>query len=69
MAEPSGRTFSDADDEEIMRATYRALREYGYADLTIKRIADRGGVRQVDRRDTLPLRHEGGAAGGVSTTS
>jgi AcrR family transcriptional regulator len=38
MAEPSGRTFSDAD-EEIMRATYRALREYGYADLTIKRIA------------------------------
>jgi len=46
-----------------MRATYRALREYGYADLTIK--ADRGGVRQVDRRDTLPLRHEGGAAGGV----
>jgi len=38
MAEPSGRTFSDAD-EEIMRATYRALREHGYADLTIKRIA------------------------------
>ncbi|WP_128903921.1 TetR/AcrR family transcriptional regulator [Halorubrum amylolyticum] len=38
MAEPSGRTFSEAD-EEIMRATYRALREYGYADLTVKRIA------------------------------
>ncbi|EMA57025.1 TetR family transcriptional regulator C-terminal domain-containing protein [Halorubrum lipolyticum] len=38
MAEPSGRTFSDAD-EEIMGATYRALREHGYADLTIKRIA------------------------------
>jgi len=38
MAEPSGRTFSETD-EEIMKATYRALREYGYADLTIKRIA------------------------------
>jgi len=38
MAEPSGRTFSETD-EEIMRATYRALREHGYADLTIKRIA------------------------------
>ncbi|PAU83040.1 TetR family transcriptional regulator [Halorubrum salipaludis] len=38
MAEPSGRTFSETD-EEIMGATYRALREHGYADLTIKRIA------------------------------
>ena len=38
MAEPSGRTFSEVD-EEIMEATYRALREHGYADLTIKRIA------------------------------
>ncbi|MFC5136499.1 MULTISPECIES: TetR/AcrR family transcriptional regulator [Haloferacaceae] len=42
MAEPSGRTFSDAD-EEIMRATYRALREHGYADLTIKQIAEEYG--------------------------
>jgi len=38
MAEPSWRTFSEVD-EEIMEATYRALREHGYADLTIKRIA------------------------------
>lgn len=30
-------------NEEIMRATYRALREHGYADLTIKRIADEYG--------------------------
>ncbi|SER35421.1 TetR/AcrR family transcriptional regulator [Natrinema salaciae] len=34
----------DADpNEEIMRATYRALREHGYADLTIQRIADEYG--------------------------
>lgn len=33
---------SDADDE-IMRATYRALCDHGYADLTIKRIADEYG--------------------------
>ncbi|WP_144905782.1 TetR/AcrR family transcriptional regulator [Halobellus captivus] len=38
MAEPSDREFS-AQNEEIMQATYRALREHGYADLTIKRIA------------------------------
>ncbi|MDS0222733.1 TetR family transcriptional regulator [Haloarcula sp. S1AR25-5A] len=38
MAGPSERTFS-AETQEIMEATYRALREYGYADLTIKRIA------------------------------
>jgi AcrR family transcriptional regulator len=38
MAGPSDRTFS-AETEEIMEATYRALREHGYADLTIKRIA------------------------------
>ncbi|NHN42932.1 TetR family transcriptional regulator [Halorubellus sp. JP-L1] len=30
-------------DAEIMRATYRALQEHGYADLTIKRIADEYG--------------------------
>ncbi|GAA0526077.1 transcriptional regulator, TetR family [Halorubrum aquaticum] len=38
MADAPERSVSDAD-EEIMRATYRALREHGYADLTIKRIA------------------------------
>ncbi|GCF15169.1 hypothetical protein Harman_31040 [Haloarcula mannanilytica] len=42
MAGPSDRTFS-AETEEIMEATYRALREHGYADLTIKRIASEYG--------------------------
>ncbi|EMA05561.1 transcriptional regulator, TetR family [Haloarcula vallismortis] len=42
MAGPSDRTFSD-QTEEIMQATYRALREHGYADLTIQRIADEYG--------------------------
>ncbi|QFU84650.1 TetR/AcrR family transcriptional regulator [Natronorubrum aibiense] len=42
MADPRNETVSDPN-EEIMRATYRALREYGYADLTIKRIADEYG--------------------------
>ncbi|WP_313693262.1 TetR/AcrR family transcriptional regulator [Halorarum halobium] len=42
MADPSNRTTSD-QEEEIMRATYRALREHGYAALTIKRIADEYG--------------------------
>lgn len=42
MAEPPGRTASDPD-EEIMRATYRALQKHGYADLTIKRIAEEYG--------------------------
>ncbi|AUG49187.1 TetR family transcriptional regulator [Haloarcula taiwanensis] len=42
MVGPSDRTFSD-QTEEIMQATYRALREHGYADLTIKRIADEYG--------------------------
>ncbi|MFC6989047.1 TetR/AcrR family transcriptional regulator [Haloplanus sp. GCM10025708] len=42
MTSPSERTFSEGN-EEIMRATYRALREHGYADLTIKRIADEYG--------------------------
>lgn len=42
MAEPPERTSSDPD-EEIMRATYRALQEHGYADLTIKRIAEEYG--------------------------
>ncbi|WP_122089324.1 TetR/AcrR family transcriptional regulator [Halalkalicoccus subterraneus] len=38
MADSPDRSGSDPD-EEIMRATYRALREHGYADLTVKRIA------------------------------
>lgn len=38
MADLPERTASD-HNEEIMRATYRALCEHGYADLTIKRIA------------------------------
>lgn len=42
MADPPERTFSETD-EAIMEATYRALREHGYADLTIKRIADEYG--------------------------
>lgn len=42
MADPLERTFSEAD-QAIMEATYRALREHGYADLTIKRIADEYG--------------------------
>ena len=42
MAEQPGRPSSDAD-EEIMRATYRALQQHGYADLTIKRIAEEYG--------------------------
>ncbi len=42
MADPPERPVSNPD-EEIMRATYRALREYGYADLTIKRIAEEYG--------------------------
>ena len=42
MAEPPERTSSDSN-EEIMRATYRVLQEHGYADLTIKRIADEYG--------------------------
>jgi AcrR family transcriptional regulator len=42
MAAPSDRSVSDPDGE-IMRATYRALGEYGYADLTVKRIAEEYG--------------------------
>lgn len=42
MAEPSKGDFSKPN-EEIMEATYRALRKHGYADLTIKRIADEYG--------------------------
>ncbi|MDT3437720.1 TetR/AcrR family transcriptional regulator [Haloarcula sp. 1CSR25-25] len=42
MTAPSDRTFSEPD-EAIMEATYRALREHGYADLTIQRIADEYG--------------------------
>lgn len=42
MNEPSDRSFSETEGA-IMEATYRALREHGYADLTIKRIADEYG--------------------------
>ncbi|OLZ41614.1 TetR family transcriptional regulator [Natrinema saccharevitans] len=42
MAESPTEPVSDPN-EEIMRATYRALREHGYADLTIQRIADEYG--------------------------
>ncbi|SEP09083.1 transcriptional regulator, TetR family [Halogranum amylolyticum] len=42
MADPTERTFSEPT-EAIMQATYRALRNYGYANLTIKRIAEEYG--------------------------
>lgn len=42
MADPPTETDSQ-QHEEIMRATYRALCEHGYADLTIQRIADEYG--------------------------
>jgi AcrR family transcriptional regulator len=42
MGDSSGEG-SPEPNEEIMRATYRALREHGYADLTVKRIADEYG--------------------------
>ncbi|QLH84642.1 TetR/AcrR family transcriptional regulator [Halosimplex pelagicum] len=42
MADPTEGSFSEPETE-IMRATYRALREHGYADLTIKRIAEEYG--------------------------
>src|SRR6056297_2619761 len=42
MGDPPDRSFSDAE-EEVLRATYSALREHGYADLTIKRIDDEYG--------------------------
>ncbi|UHQ98998.1 TetR family transcriptional regulator C-terminal domain-containing protein (plasmid) [Natrinema zhouii] len=42
MGDSPKETVSDPN-EEIMRATYRALRTHGYANLTIKRIADEYG--------------------------
>jgi len=42
MVDPPDRSDSNVD-EAIMRATYRALQEHGYADLTIKRIAEEYG--------------------------
>ncbi len=42
MADPTDRTFSDVD-EEIMQATYAALCQHGYADLTMQDIADEYG--------------------------
>jgi AcrR family transcriptional regulator len=41
MADPSDSTRSER--EAIMRATYRALRKHGYANLTMKRIAEEYG--------------------------
>lgn len=38
MADSSEETSSE-QNEAIMRATYRALRDHGYADLTVERIA------------------------------
>ncbi|WP_226479367.1 TetR/AcrR family transcriptional regulator [Natrinema amylolyticum] len=42
MADSPEPSPSDPN-EQIMRATYRALREHGYADLTMKRIAEEYG--------------------------
>ncbi|SEV97908.1 TetR/AcrR family transcriptional regulator [Halobacterium jilantaiense] len=42
MGDPSNEEFSEAE-AEVMRATYRALREHGYAELTVKRIAEEYG--------------------------
>jgi len=42
MTDSSNRT-TDNPNEDIMRATYQALQEHGYADLTIKRIAEEYG--------------------------
>ena len=42
MADPPDRSSADPDDA-IMRATYRALCEHGYADLTVQRIAEEYG--------------------------
>jgi AcrR family transcriptional regulator len=42
MADSPDKSLA-APDDEIMRATYRALCEHGYADLTIKRIAEEYG--------------------------
>ena len=42
MVDPPDRSFSDTE-ENIMQATYRALGEHGYADLTVKRIAEEYG--------------------------
>lgn len=42
MGDSRDRSFSDVD-EEIMHATHCALREHGYADLTIKQIAEEYG--------------------------
>ena len=42
MVDPPDRAAPEPD-EKIMRATYRVLCEHGYADLTIKRIAEEYG--------------------------
>ncbi|MFC6904059.1 TetR/AcrR family transcriptional regulator [Halalkalicoccus tibetensis] len=43
MEDVSDGHVGSEPDEEIMRATYRALCEHGYANLTIKRIAEEYG--------------------------
>lgn len=42
MSDPPACDAS-GENEELMRATHRALRKYGYADLTVKRIAEEYG--------------------------
>lgn len=43
MGDPPDKRARPDSNDEIMLATYRALREYGYAGLTIKRIAEEYG--------------------------
>ncbi|WP_276299932.1 TetR/AcrR family transcriptional regulator [Halorussus lipolyticus] len=54
---PEGLFERAADDTrtEIMEATYEALTEYGYADLTIQRIAD-----EFDKSKSLLYHHHDG---------
>jgi AcrR family transcriptional regulator len=55
---PPEGLFERADDETrtaIMAATYRALTEHGYADLTVQRIAD-----QFDKSKSLLYHHYDG---------
>src|SRR6056297_1471511 len=54
---PDGLFDDSADDTRvaIMEATYEALVEYGYADLTIQRIAD-----EFDKSKSLLYHHHDG---------
>ncbi|MFC6903801.1 TetR/AcrR family transcriptional regulator [Halalkalicoccus tibetensis] len=52
------RTFNgdpEGTREELMQATYRALREHGYADLTIERIGE-----EFEKSVSLVYHHYGG---------